>query len=594
VIRTACGLDCPDACGIATDPAHFPRLAAETSNGTLCSLLNREFFNTPRLEKPRIDGREVSMEEALDAAAESLGKKSLLWRGSGNFGVMQEVTNLLFEKIGGTLTRGSLCDGAGDAGIVEGRGVNRTLPLEQIEKADVVVVWGRNPMTTNTHIMPLLEGKRIVVIDPVRTAIAKRAELHLQIKPRSDFYLAIMLARFTFMENAEKIDWLEEFAPDYEDFYDFTREFRIKSILEYMGLSLNDMGDLLSYLHEERVVILVGNGVQKYSIGHYVLQAIDSLAATLGLFEREGCGVGYLGNSRLGLESPFETKCKRVSKVLAPFGDFETVLVQGGNPAESMPGSSGVIEQLERVENLIYFGLYENETSKRARIIIPAKNFFEKDDVRLSYGDHSVKIMNRVAESGFGISEYEFCRSMFDRIGLDGLGKEEDYISHWIRQCDEEEGRYRSPAYKLAPYREGFGEDGDDDFVFIDEFDDDFENIKHLRKYRKINKNKIKNEEYWLITPKAKHSLNTQFRRDNHVQIHPRHGFVEGQLVKLRSEHGSHLFIVQNNHDLRLDCILITANTVGANYLTPPIISEEGESACYQEVKVKIEAVEKE
>ena len=588
MIRTACGLDCPDACGIVVDPAHFPRLAADTNNGTLCALLNKDFFETPRIEKPRIDGEEVSMEEALDAVAESLGKKSMLWRGSGNFGVMQEITDLLFEKIGGTLTRGSLCDGAGNAGIIEGRGVNRMLPLEQIEKADVVVVWGRNPMTTNTHIMPLLKGKRVVVVDPVRTALAKRADLHLQIKPRSDFYLAIMLARFTFMENAEKREWLEQFAPEFEEFYDFTREFRIKAILQHMGLNLSDLGNFLTYLHEERVVILVGNGIQKYSIGHFVLQAIDGLAAVLGLFERDGCGVGYLGDSKLGFKSPFESKCQRVSKVLTPFRDFETVLVQGGNPAESMPDSSRVRDELEKVENLIYFGLYENESSKRAKVVIPAKNFFEKDDVRLSYGHHNVRRMKRVAECSFGISEYEFCQAMFERLGLEGLKSEEAYIAHWIGQCDEKEGSYSSPAYKPAPYREGFGEEGDDDFVFIDDFYDDFENIKHLRKYRKLKNRERGEMEYWLITPKSKHALNTQFKRDNRVHIHPHHGYRDGQMVMLISEYGKHTFTVCNNQDLRLDCIMITANTTGVNYLTPPLLSEEGENACYQEVKVSI------
>ncbi len=588
MIRTACGLDCPDACGIVADPAHFPRLVADTNTGALCALLNKDLFDTPRIEKPRIDGQEVSMEEALDAAAQSLKKKSLLWRGSGNFGVMQEITDLLFDRIGGTLTGGSLCDGAGDAGIVAGRGVNHTLPIEQIKKAEVIVVWGRNPMTTNTHLMPYLEGKKIVVIDPVCTALAKRADLHLQIKPRSDFYLAIMLARFTFMEDAEKCEWLDEFAPEYEDFYDFTREFRIKMVLQHIGLGLNDMGDLLAYLHQERVVILVGNGVQKYSTGHSVLHAIDSLAAILGLFEREGCGVGFLGNSKLGFEVPFQTNCPRVPKAVAPFGDFQTVLVQGGNPAESMPDSGSVRESLESVETLIYFGLYENETSKRAKIVIPAKNFFEKDDVRLSYGHHEVRRMHKVMECDFGISEYDFCHSMFERLGLDGLREEAAYLDHWIDQCEAKEGYYRSPAYKAAPYREGFGEEGDDDFVFIEEFDDDFENIKHLKKYRKLSSKRAPTTEYWLISPKAKHALNTQFRRDNRVLLHPDLGYAEGEQVVVSSEYGSHIFVVHNSSDLRNDCVLITANTIGVNDLTPSIVSEEGENACYQEIKVKI------
>jgi len=586
MIETACGLDCYDGCKIEID--EFPKLKANTNNGALCSLLNREIFNAKRVEKPMVNGVEVTMEEALDSVAKTLNQNSLLWRGSGNFGVMQEITNLLFKELDGTLTKGSLCDGAGDSGIVEGRGVNRTLPLEQIAKAEVVIVWGRDVTNTNSHIVPYLKDKKIVVIDPIATEIAKRADLHIQIKPRSDIYLALMLSRFIFMEDSENIEWLDKFATEYEEFYDFTRTFRIKAILEYLELELKDIGELISYLKYKKVVILVGNGVQKYSIGNSVLWAIDSLASTLGLFGKEGCGVSYLGNSKLGFNNPFSIKSKQVSKVATPFSNFKTVLVQGGNPAESMPNSSRVIDELKEVKSLIYFGLYENRTSQMADIIIPAKNFFEKDDVRVSYGDHTITKMNRATESDFGISEYQFTQEILKRLNLSGLKDESYYIDYWLNQADRVNGEYRSPAYQEIPYSNGFGEDEEDEFIFIDDFEDDFIKLKQLRKYRKVNPNKKKDTEYWLITPKGKHSLNSQFRRDNLVYLHPNLGYRESQEIKIVSQYGEHNFIVKNSRDIREDTVVIRANTIGVNHLTPSIISEEGDGACYQEVKVRI------
>jgi anaerobic selenocysteine-containing dehydrogenase len=531
------------------------------------------------------------MQEALDAVAKSLDNESLLWRGSGNFGVMQEVTDLLFEKLGATLTKGSLCDGAGDAGIIEGRGVNRTLPLETIEKSEVVIVWGRNISTTNSHLMPYLEGKKIVVVDPVRTALAKKADLHIQIEPRSDIYLLLILSRFLFMEDSEDKEWMDEHASEYEEFYDFTRTFRIKAILEHLELGLHDIGALLSYLKEDKVVILAGNGLQKYSIGHSVLWSLDSLAVSLGLFAREGCGVSYLGNSKLGFENPFAVNTSRVSKVNTAFKDFKTVVVQGGNPVESMPNSSRVMEELESVQNIIYFGLYENETSKRANIVIPAKSFFEKDDLRLSYGHHAVSRMRTIVNSDIGLSEYEFTKELYLRLGFDGLKEEQEYIDEWLEQCDEVGGAYRSPAYQSQPHADGFGQEGGDEFIFIDDFEDDFINSKHLRKYRKLNKNKMKPIEFWLITPKAKHAMNTQFKRSDVVGLHPDLGYSDGERVLVSSAYGEYRFVVKNNSDLRIDCLLITANTIGVNYLTPPTISEEGESACYQEIKVTLTSI---
>jgi len=590
---TACALDCYDACKIVFEEG-IDTIKGDVThpvgNGALCTLLNKSIHEAVRIQKPLVDGIEVSMDEAMEAVKKAFDKPtSLLWRGSGNMGVMQEVTNLFMEKINGTLTHGSLCDGAGDAGIVEGRGVNRTLPLEQIEKANTVVVWGRNITVTNAHMMPFLEGKNLVVIDPVKTAIAKKADLHLQIQPRTDYYLAIMLARFIYMEDSQETEWLEEFASEYEDFYDFTQEHRIKPILEYIGTDLGEMGRVLHFLRDQKVVFLVGAGVQKYSTGASTLHAIDSLAALLGLFGKEGCGVHYLGHSKLGFENPFDVTCKTVSKVITNFSDFDTVLVQGGNPAESMPNSTRVCEGLDKVENLIYFGLYENETSKRAKIVIPAKNFFEKEDVRLSYGHQYVEKMNKVVDSGIGISEYDFTKYLFDAFNLEGLEKEEVYIEKWLEQCKEDKGELISPVYEAIPYSEGFGEDGDDEFEFIEEYDDDFINTKRFTKVRTSKKNKVEDERFWLLSPKTNKALSTQFKRDNKVQMHSDAGYADGDKVVLISDNGELELEVVLNDDVHTTCVVVTSNTIGLNVLTPAIVSNEGESACYQEVKITLE-----
>jgi len=565
----------------------FPHISGDVGhpagNGALCTLLNKSIHDASRIENARVDGKEVSLDEAMEAVYNTFKKESsLLWRGSGNMGVMQEVTNLFMEKIEGTLTKGSLCDGAGDAGIIEGRGKNKGLPLEQIKKADTVVIWGRNVTVTNAHIMPFLEEKKIVVIDPVKTAIAKKADHHLQLQPHTDHDVANLLAKFIAMEKRKEIESLDGLAVG-EDFYDFAREHRLEPVLEYCGTDMVEMGRVLNYLLHQKVVFLVGTGVQKYTSGAAVLHAIDSLAATLGLFGNEGCGVHYLGDSKLGFVNPFAVQCKRVSKVVTNFSQFDTVLVQGGNPAESMPDSRRVCEELDRVENLIYFGLYENETSRRAKIVIPAKTFFEKEDVRLSYGHQYVEKMNKVMDSDIGISEYDFTKRLFDAFEFTGLESETYYIDTWLTQCQKQDGQYISPAYEPLPYERGFGEYGDESFKFNEDYGDELMIAKRFPK--------VDDGQFWLLSTKASKALNTQFKRNNTVQIHPESGYLEGEKVLLGSEFGALELEVVLNEDLRTNCVVVTNNTLGLNILTPSIISEKGENACYQEVKITIEKV---
>ncbi len=587
--QSACGLDCYDGCSVVFESSKVlgDRFHPVTK-GSLCANVNVNINKAPRITTPMINGKAVSMNEALTYAESVINDKTLLWRGSGNVGAMQEITNLLIEKVGGCLTKGSLCDGAGDVGITEGRGINLTLPLEQIEKSEVVVVWGRDVTVTNRHILPFIEGKKIIVIDPVKTKIAKKADLHVQLAPRSDLYLAILLARFVFLEELHDKEWLEKNASEYEEYYDFVRTFRIKALLALIDTDLDTIGEILSLIKGRKVVFLVGAGVQRYSIGDQVLRAIDSLAALLGLFGKEGCGVSYLGDSKLGFDDPFRVHTKKVLKADTPFEQFESVIIQGGNPCESMPDTNKVISRLKKVKNIIYFGLYENETSKLAHVVIPAKNFFEKDDVRLSYGHSYVSKINKLKECDFGISEYEFVKSIFNIKKYDGLENEEYYIDHWLKQCEIKEDILISKAYRELPYSNGFGQDGGDEFVFLDDYDDDFIEQKKLRRPRGYQRLSCDESSFWLINSKSNNSINTQFEQDNRVVVHPDLNFCDNEEVLVSSDYGEVALRVKNSTDIRNDCVKITANTIGINRLTPPTISNEGDSACFGEVKVRL------
>ncbi len=576
-ITTACALDCYDACKIIVDKdsgAIKGDSVHPAGNGALCTLINKSIHKEQRITLPRVKGKEVSMEEAMREVSTAFKvQNALLWRGSGNMGVMQEVTNLFMEKISGTLTHGSLCDGAGDAGILSGRGVNKTLPLEQIKHSDTVVVWGRNITVTNAHMMPFIEGKKTIVIDPVRTAIAKKADVHIPLNPGTDFFVALMLARMICQKGAQDSAWIELFTQGYDSYKALMQNYTMHEMVEHTGVGLEVLEQAVELLCQKKVVFLVGIGVQKYVHGATVLRAIDSLAALLGMFGKEGSGVHYLGDSKLGFDNPFSVSCKTVSKVVTPFSQFQTVLVQGGNPAESMPNSSSVCEALDTVENLIYFGLYENETSKRAKIVIPAKNFFEKEDIRLSYGHPYIEKMHTAVVSNTGISEYDFTKRLFDAFGFEGLKSESAYIDRWLSQCKEAKANLVSPAYETVPYAEGFGKAGEKRFVFLQEGEALL----------------TENERLYLLTPKSNKALNTQFKRDAKVQVHPLLGHTNGEKVTVRSAYGSVELTVVCNEDIPVNSIVISSNTKGVNLLTPPKVSYAGHNACYQDVEVSIE-----
>jgi len=571
---TACPLDCYDACEIVYESGRLKGLKSGYTQGFLCPHLNH-FDKHEFIEKPRYNGREISMQDALEILKEMIKESQkdeiLHYRGSGNFALMQEVTDHFFASYGAVLTEGTLCDGAGEAGIEEGRGSNKNMPITEVAKSDVVIFWGRNPHTTSSHILPLVKGKTIIVIDPIKTQIAKTADVHIQLKPHTDLFLAMLLSRFLHIENGCDEEFLEKYASEYEDYYELTQNIRIKAVLDQMDVSIGQLGDVLRIVKDKKVAIVCGVGIQKYSDGADIMRAIDAFAAMLGLFGKEGCGVSYLGSSRANIVSPFNKKSKKVSKVNTEFSDFKTVFIQGANPLSQMPNSTRVRESISKVKNIVYFGLYENETSEMANLIIPAKSFLYKDDIRTSYSHNKMSFMPKVADSQIGISEYDLSAYLCMEFGVE-LQSEEFYIKHFrnfaVQRID---GSWYVENRDEVPYMDGFDTD-DGEFAFLDELD-----------------SKIDEEDgMYLITCKSSTSLNSQFNRSEYVYLHSSLGFGEGELVTISSVDGSVSLRVKHNNDLREDCVLIYSGTRGVNNLTTKKHSLSSKSAIFQENKVEI------
>ncbi len=570
---TACPLDCYDACRIVVDENQ--KLRGDKSHpitcGYLCPNLNH-FTEQERLSVPKLRGEEISMEMAIQILADTLkklkGESILYYRGSGNIGLMQRSVEHFFASINAVGTSGSLCDGAGEAGILAGRGNNEVLTPEMIEQSEVVVFWGRNPHTSHSHLLPFLDGKRIIVIDPLKTSIAKKADLHIQIKPHGDLQLALLLSRFAIIEGIHDELFLEEHAPGFNDFYELTQNLRIKATLESIDITLGEIGAVLDLIKGKKVAILVGVGVQKYRDGADVLRAIDGFGALMGLFGKDGSGVSFLGNSLSGIKLPFNSISSRVSKPTVDFSKYNCVFIQGANPLSQMPNSNGVRRSFEKAELSVYFGLYENETSRSCDLVIPAKTFLEKNDFRSSYGDYTLQEMAQIRQSEIGISEYELTKKLCDLFDIT-FESEAYYLDFFRDQIEFHNGvGYRPNAPKI-PYKEGFK---NGEFEFLDEIDLDRENY----------------DGFFLITPKYAKGLNSQFKRSEGVYFHPEAGFEEGELVQLSSPSGSVEMVVKYEASLRRDCVLIYSGTPDVNLLTPSLLSYEGESAVYQETKIKV------
>jgi len=572
-MKTACPLDCYDSCEIEVINGKITgAISHPLTNGYLCPILN-SYDKFPQLQKGFYNHKEVTLTQALDILVAKLkefeGKKSLLYRGSGNLGKMQTVTNKFFYPYGSTFTKGSLCDGAGEAGIIKGRENVINMPISEIKKSEVVVIWGRNISDTNSHLYNIIKNKTLIVIDPIKTKIASKSKLHIQIKPRTDIYLAILLSRFAIMEEMEDKNFIKNHTKEFDWFLEFINSFRLNHLAKQHDIDLLEIDKFLEIIKGKKVSFLLGIGVQKYSIGHFIFWSIESFIAMVGFFDKEGSGVHYLGNSGFGFLNPFAVKGSE-PKPSVDFSKYDLVFIQGANPMVSNTLTDKIKEGLKGAKFVIYFGLYENETSKMADLIIPCCNFLEKNDIKISYGHEYLTIMSKINEPKFGISEYDLTKFLIDKFNYEKLKGEKEYIDEIVNSNSYiENGVLKSKTYQNYKTQK----DTFDKFIFIDEFEDE----------------PLDENGYYLITAKSKKSLNSQFEIDNYLYIKPNPNFKEGQTVLAKSKYGKYQFKLKFDKRLRDDCVLIYSGAIGGNYLTPNKTSQEGDNAVFQDVKIKLE-----
>lgn len=562
--KVACPLDCYDACQAEKlqDGTIKGSKEHKTTDGKLCvkfaNLLKEE-----KLEKSYFQNEEISLETGLSILVDKLKNttpsKTLFYKGSGNLGVMQSAPKNFFTQYGSTLTRGSLCDGGGGAGIEQGRQNVVNPPLEKLINADVIVVWGRNFSVTSPHLYNLVKDKTFVTIDPVCTPIAKKSKIHMQINPKTDYELALLFTRFVNMQDLEDNDFIEEYGNNADWFFDITRNRPVVSYEATTGVPLSLVNDFIDLIENKSVAFVIGLGVQKYFEGAQIMRCIDSFAAYIGTHKKDAGGVWYLSNSTYGYEKQFEVKGtnKKVSIPKIDFNSYELVFIQGANPVISHPNTKKVIEGLKN-PFVVYFGTTYNDTCEYADLIIPSSSFLSKKDVRLSYG-HELKAVSDIVEekNPQTISEYELTNYLLEKFGFEKLKDEDEIISYYINH---------------KPKIEEF-----ETFEFLDELD-----IEPLYKEKT-------SENFYLITAKNKNSLNSQFANDDFIYLHSSSNFNDNDEVLISSKYGSAKFIVKINDDIKDNCAFFYAGNKNVNYLTPNDEDESSFSAMYQEVLVEIE-----
>ncbi len=520
-------MDCYDSCRVEYKDGACKPSYDKITNGKLCAkfaFMNQE----EKLEDMHLL---VTLEKMAQKLKEP-NKKILYYKGSGNLGVMQNITKRFFETIKATIATGSLCENAGTEGINLGRDFSVNPTIKELEQSEVVLVWGRNLTETSKHIYRLIEDKIFITIDPMKTNIASKSEVYLQIPPKGDYLLAKI------MQNALDGKDIDE-----------------KS-LDVLNITAKQFNEMINLLKTKKVSVLLGVGAQKYKEGASIFHEMDKVFDKLGLFNGKNTGVWYLGDSKYAFEDKINiTATNTCTYPDVKFDDYDIVFIQGANPVVSAPNTGEIIKSLKKTF-VIFMGTAKNDTSKYADIIIPAKTYLQKKDVKLSYGHDEINICEVCEENENAISEYELTSYLFNAFNLDGLLSEDEYLYGFKKMI---RGK---PDIAFKPI--------------------ETRNVPMLN---------LKENEYYLLTSKSKNTLNSSFKYDEYAYVNPKIGLQDGDKIKISSIDGNIDIKIKNDNSIYDNAILIYAGNKQVNYLTSNDVSEYGDNATLQDVKLVLEKV---
>ncbi|MGC8806662.1 MAG: molybdopterin oxidoreductase family protein, partial [Thiomonas sp.] len=419
--------------------------------------------------------REATWDEALERAAGGLlhirqqhGGGALAGFGSAK-GTNEEA--YLFQKLvrAGFGTHNvdhctRLCHASSVAALLEGIGSGAVSnPVKDALQADVILIIGANP-TVNHPVgatwmkNALKRGTRLILADPRRTEMARKAWMTLQFTPGADLALLNAMLHVVFAENllSEASIAARCHAEDVQAIRTHVAALSPEAMAPICGVPAADIrAAARAFATSKASMIFWGMGISQHVHGTDNVRALIALCQLTGQIGRPGTGLHPLrgqnnvqGASDAGLipmmfpdyvrtqtpgvldkverywslppqslsRTPGLTVVEIIHAALA--GQIRGMYIEGENPAMSDPDVHHARQALAGLEHLVVQDIFLTETAALADVVLPASAWPEKTG-SVSNTDRLVQLGRKaVACPGEARADLWIIQEMGRRLGV--------------------------------------------------------------------------------------------------------------------------------------------------------------------------------
>lgn len=487
-ITTMCPMNChPTYCGMIVEVEGDNVVALKgdpenaDSRGFLCirGRASHEIINNPkRLLFPlRRTGRRgedaweaISWEEALSLIAGQIQQTSRdrvgIWPGHGSLvtGINRSLL-MRFGYLGGfqIWNPAIVCWALGAFGLALTGVLEANTKEDMAANSRTILFWGANIASHPTTAPHLVEarkrGAHILHIDCRRCEVSRHADEMVLIRPGTDGALALAMAQVIIREGLTDPAFLREHTTGFEAFAEHAHAFTPEWAAPITGIDAARIRHLarLYATQTPAMIVLGGSSMFKHQSGWEASRAIACLPALTGQLGIAGGGLGprhraftradgYTDLQAAERRPPGNYVPNHMPSIAAALaqGQIDILFLLGTNMLSSFSDAGSIEKSLDRVQLVVAYDIFMNETMRRAAdIILPGTIWLEELGLK-DTASHIYLMERALAPAGEARPLMRVLRNLAERLELPGYfpwDDEEGYLDAMLSSQLTDSGR---------------------------------------------------------------------------------------------------------------------------------------------------------
>lgn len=461
-----------DIDGIKDHPWNKGKLCIKGKMGV--DLVNSKDRILKPLKRVGDSWEEISLDKALDEIAEKIqslqseyGNQTMsVWKGEAiGFMTQEDIARRFIHAIG------SPNYFSNDSQCFVGRYVGYSLvsgvwPSPDFEESKCIVLWGSNPPHAHPSMTQAImkarkNGAKLIVIDSRLSAIAKQADIFLQIKPGTDGALAHGIARELITNKDVDYNFINRFTVGYKDYSEYVSMFTPEYVAKETGIQVNVLIEVARQmaLGAPQVVNYVGNGLEHHENGINNIRAVACLDGLLGSLDAKGgnfvserpklrkltlyeelplLDLEPIGRDKYPVLYDFRQECHTMMAMDTMINGkpypLKGMILTGANPVLTNPNTNKVIKALKALELFVVRDLFMTETAQLADYILPAASYLERSELFYYPGLQNLGLSKRVKVYPDCQDEYDFWHDLAHRLSVGQYfpWESEEELNEWL------------------------------------------------------------------------------------------------------------------------------------------------------------------